>query len=106
LLLGLIYHVSRSLPLCIGVHLAWNFAQGTIYGIPVSGGQEKGWLLSSRSGPDWLSGGSFGAEASVAAVGVSLLCSLALLAVALRRHTIVAPNFARPAASTAHLSAG
>ena len=89
LLLGMIYHVTRSLSLCMGLHAAWNFAQGTIYGIPVSGTAADGWLVSTRSGPDWLSGGVFGAEASVIALSVSLLCSLALLAVALRRGSIV-----------------
>jgi hypothetical protein len=89
LLFGLLYHVTRSLPLCMGVHAAWNFAQGTIYGIPVSGSATQGWLVSSRSGPAWLSGGAFGAEASVIALGVCTLCSLALLAVALRRGSIV-----------------
>jgi membrane protease YdiL (CAAX protease family) len=89
LLLGMIYHVTRSLSLCMGLHAAWNFAQGTIYGIPVSGTPANGWLVSTRSGPDWLSGGVFGAEASVIALSVSLLCSLALLAVALRRGSIV-----------------
>jgi membrane protease YdiL (CAAX protease family) len=106
LFLGLIYHVTRSLPLCMGVHLGWNFAQGTVYGVPVWGAQIEGWLVSTRAGPDWLSGGAFGAEASVVTVGLSLLCSLALVAVALRRHALVAPQFGRVNASAARPSAG
>ena len=106
LLLGLIYHVWRSLPMCAGAHMGWNFVQGTVYGIPVSGSQSQGWLVSTRTGPDWLGGGPFGAEASVIAVAVSLLCSLALLAVALRRQTFVVPRFARVEASSAPLGAG
>jgi membrane protease YdiL (CAAX protease family) len=106
LLLGLIYHLWRSLPLCIGVHMGWNFVQGTVYGIPVSGAKSHGWLISARSGPDWLSGGSFGVEASVVAVGVSLLCSLVLLALAWRRHTLVVPRFTRVEASSAPQGAG
>ena len=89
LLFGMLYHLTRSLPLCMGLHAAWNFAQGTIYGIPVSGTPADGWLVSSRSGPDWLSGGVFGAEASVIALGLCSLCTLALLVVALRRGSIV-----------------
>ena len=89
LLFGLVYHVTRSLPVCMGLHAAWNFAQGTIYGIPVSGNPADGWLVSTRSGPDWLSGGVFGAEASVVALGLCLLCTLALLVIALRRGSIV-----------------
>jgi membrane protease YdiL (CAAX protease family) len=89
LLLGMIYHVTRSLWPCIGLHAAWNIMQGTVYGIPVSGSASKGWLVSTRSGPDWLSGGVFGAEASVVALALCSLCTLALLIVALRRGSIV-----------------
>ncbi|HEX5306592.1 MAG TPA: type II CAAX endopeptidase family protein [Dyella sp.] len=89
LLFGLLYHVTRSLPLCMGVHAAWNFAQGALYGIPVSGTTADGLLVSRRTGPDWLSGGVFGAEASVVALAVCSVCSLALLWVALRRGSLV-----------------
>lgn len=95
LLFGLLYHVTRSLPICMGVHAAWNFAQGTIYGIPVSGSKADGWLVSARSGPDWLSGGVFGAEASVVALMLCTLCSAGLLIVALRRGSIVRPSWRR-----------
>lgn len=89
LLFGMIYHITRSLPLCMGLHAAWNFAQGTIYGVPVSGMKAEGWLVSTRSGPDWLSGGVFGAEASVVALALCSLCTLGLLVVAVRRGSIV-----------------
>ncbi|MEW9624997.1 CPBP family intramembrane glutamic endopeptidase [Rhodanobacter geophilus] len=95
LLFGLLYHVARSLPLCMGLHAAWNFCQGTVYGIPVSGMKADGWLVSTRTGPDWLSGGVFGAEASVVALALCLLCSAALLALALRRHSLVPPSWRR-----------
>lgn len=95
LLFGMIYQVSRSLPLCMGVHAAWNFAQGTIYGIPVSGMAADGWLVSARSGPDWLSGGVFGAEASVVALALCTMCTLALIGLAFRRRSIVAPAWRR-----------
>jgi membrane protease YdiL (CAAX protease family) len=88
-LLGLIYHVTRSLWACIGLHAAWNIMQGTVYGIPVSGVRADGWLVSSRSGPGWLSGGVFGAEASVVALLLCCLLSAALLARSWRRRTLL-----------------
>jgi membrane protease YdiL (CAAX protease family) len=94
-LLALIYHVTRSLWPCIGLHAAWNVMQGTFYGIPVSGTAAHGWLISDRTGPDWLSGGVFGAEASVVALIVCSACSALLLIVALRRGTIVPPAWRR-----------
>lgn len=95
LLFGLLYHVTRSLYLCMGVHAAWNFTQGTVYGIPVSGLRADGWLISGRSGPDWLSGGVFGAEASIVALIACSLCTLGLLIIAVRRGSIVKPSWLR-----------
>lgn len=95
LLFGLLYHVTRSLPLCMGAHTAWNFCQGTVYGIPVSGLKADGWLVSTRSGPDWLSGGVFGAEASVVALALCTLCSAGLLVVAIRRRSLLPPSWMR-----------
>lgn len=99
LLFGLLFHVTRSLPLCMGLHMGWNFTQGTLWGIPVSGVGDTGWVVSVRPGPDWLSGGVFGAEASVVAVAICSAVTLCLLAIALRRGTIVQPWFARQGAA-------
>lgn len=95
ILLALIYHLTRSLWACIGLHAAWNTMQGPFYGIPVSGFDKPGWLVSSRTGPDWLSGGAFGAEASVVALSVCSLVSLVLIVIAVRRQTIVPPSWSR-----------
>ncbi|WP_329741546.1 type II CAAX endopeptidase family protein [Dyella sp. A6] len=94
-LFGLVYHVTRSLAVCMGLHAAWNFCEGTLYGSPVSGLKANGWLVSTRTGPDWLSGGVFGIEASVVALALCIACSIALLLLALRRHSIVAPAWRR-----------
>jgi hypothetical protein len=89
LLLALAYHLSRSLPLCIGIHMAWNFVEGTVFGIPVSGTPEPGWLVSTRPGPAWLTGGTFGVEASPVAVALSLLVSMAMILRIRRRASAV-----------------
>lgn len=88
-MLALLYHVTRSLWACVGLHASWNIMQGTVYGIPVSGGAADGWLVSYRTGPSWLSGGAFGAEASVVALLVCSVFTAALVTVALRRGSIV-----------------
>ncbi|HEY2345312.1 MAG TPA: CPBP family intramembrane glutamic endopeptidase [Xanthomonadaceae bacterium] len=95
LLFGLLYHVTRSLPICMGLHASWNFMQGTVYGIPVSGTAADGFLVSTRTGPTWLSGGAFGAEASVIALLMCSVCTLALLWLAVRRGSIVPPAWKR-----------
>jgi hypothetical protein len=72
LLLGLAYAWTRSLWFCMGLHAAWNFTQGPLLGIAVSGIELKGWLQASTQGPMLLSGGEFGAEASLLTV---VLCT-------------------------------
>lgn len=96
-LLALVYVVTRSLWACIGLHAAWNVTEGLIYGVPVSGTAPGGWLVSTLTGPDWLSGGAFGAEASVVAVAVCSVASAALLVIALRRRLLVPPAWRRGA---------
>ena len=63
--------------------------QGTGYGIPVSDLPVRGWLIFQRSGPGWLSGGAFGAEASVVELLLCSIVTLALLRVARRRGSLV-----------------
>lgn len=76
LLLGAAYKWSGTLWLPIGIHWAWNFAQGNLFGFAVSGQEAGESLLKAQvGGADWLSGGAFGAEASVVAVAAGLLLS-------------------------------
>jgi hypothetical protein len=85
-LLGLVYQVWRSLPVCIGVHLAWNFLEGTVFGSAVSGSAAKSsFVVGELQGSDWLTGGVFGIEASALTVAISLAASLVLLGMARRR---------------------
>jgi membrane protease YdiL (CAAX protease family) len=79
LLLGLAYLRTRSLALPVGIHLGWNWAQGYLLGFDVSGFDHAGWfrpLLQAR--PDWVTGGSFGPEASAFAVLVDAVQVLGL----------------------------
>lgn len=91
LLFGLLYHLTRSLWWCIGLHAGWNFVQGAVFGIPVSGIAVDGLLDSQLQGPDWLDGGGFGAEASVLTVLTCSIVSLWLARHMLRRGSLVRP---------------
>lgn len=76
ILLSLAYLRRLSLWLPIGIHFAWNFTQGYIWGLPVSGTQTVfAFLQSSSFGPEWLTGGAFGPEGG-------LLCTLMTTAAA------------------------
>ena len=68
-LFGLAYLRTRQLALPIGLHFGWNWAQGTLLGFDVSGLDQAGWLLPELLGrPQWITGGTFGPEASIFAV--------------------------------------
>jgi uncharacterized protein len=83
--LGAAYMLTRRLWLPIGIHAGWNFTQGGLFGVPVSGLTSHGLLDASLSGPVWLSGGEFGAESSVVAIVVCGALGIALLLRAPRR---------------------
>ena len=105
LLFGLLYHVTRSLWWCIGLHAGWNFVQGAVFGIPVSGIAVDGLLDSQLQGPDWLDGGGFGAEASVLTVLTCSIISLLLARHMLRKGTVVGPFWKREQDGDARIDA-
>ena len=90
-LLAAAYMLTRRLWLCVGTHIAWNFTQGGIFSIAVSGGSSKGLLQARMVGPDWLTGGTFGAEASVVALAVCLAAGIALLGLAVKKGNVIQP---------------
>lgn len=88
-LLAAVYMFSRRLWTCIGLHCAWNFAEGGVFGARVSGGKASGLLASRFRGPDILTGGDFGPEASVVAVLICLAAGVAFVQLARRRGYVV-----------------
>jgi membrane protease YdiL (CAAX protease family) len=93
-LLAAAFVVARNLWFPIGVHFAWNFTEGPIYGAQVSGHAfGKSALTVHLSGPPFLTGGSFGPEAGLYAMLPCLLAAIALLVFALRRAQVVSPNW-------------
>ena len=68
------YLVTRQLWLPIGLHIGWNFFEGTVFGFPVSGTTDFFSLLNlSRNGPVLLTGGAFGPEAGLLQYPILLL---------------------------------
>ncbi|MFG6282841.1 CPBP family intramembrane glutamic endopeptidase [Sphingomonas sp. S6] len=88
LMLAAFYLVTGRIWMAVGVHAAWNFVQGPVFGARVSGGTDTGSLFVSapvQGSPDWLSGGAFGPEASLPAVIVGFVIFVVVLRAALRR---------------------
>lgn len=96
-LLGAAYVATRSLWFPIGLHFAWNFFEGPIFGTQVSGRVFLTNALTARvSGPSILTGGAFGPEAGLFAIVTCLVAAVGLLAYARRRSLIRSPAWKKP----------
>ncbi len=63
----------------IGLHTAWDWGETFFYSAPDSGILARGHLMSSSfHGPDWLTGGASGPEASVFSILVLILAAVAV----------------------------
>jgi membrane protease YdiL (CAAX protease family) len=78
LILAFGYVRTRRLWLPIGMHIGWNFFEGTVFGFAVSGTQSFSLIEHTVEGPDIWTGGAFGPEAGLVqlpalALGVLLI---------------------------------
>lgn len=92
---GAAYMLTRSLWLPIGLHAAWNFTQGEIYDIPVSGLPVHGVVNAKLCCNPFLTGNGFGLEASLIAMVVATLFGIWLLWLAVRKGELVQPMWVR-----------
>lgn len=99
LMLAGFYLLTGRLWMSVGVHAAWNFTQGWVWGASVSGMPvTESWLVSKPKpgASEFLSGGAFGPEASLPAMLVGTLVAIVVLWMAWKKG-----NFkARPDATT------
>ena len=66
IVLAIAYLRTRALWFSWGIHFAWNVTLGLLLGLPVSGLRIFNVVTrASAKGPRWLTGGSYGIEASV-----------------------------------------
>ena len=79
-LAGLLLIYTDSIWLVVAQHGTWNYVQGNLLGFQVSGTGADASIFSFTmgSGPDWLTGGAFGAEGSIITTLV-LLVSLVIV---------------------------
>lgn len=79
-LAALLFIYTDSIWLVVAQHGTWNYVQGNLLGFQVSGTGADASIFSFTmgSGPDWLTGGAFGAEGSIITTLV-LLVSLVIV---------------------------
>ena len=80
ILFAVAYKVSgNNLWLPIGLHFAWNFLLGPVFGLSISGQEQwsSAWHILRIKGPTLLTGGSFGIEGSI----ITLATTIAMTAI-------------------------
>ena len=79
LMFGLAFMKTKSLALPIGIHLMANFTQGILLGFGVSGNHEMSILKPVfTNAPEWITGGTFGLEASLSGLVILVFITLGL----------------------------
>ena len=87
---------TRRIWLVWGIHMGWNFFQDGIFGMPNSGiTRLPSWIQPAISGPEWITGGGRGIEASVIAVCLCLGVAVVILKMSIEKKQIVSPVWKR-----------
>ncbi len=91
--LSVAYLRTRSLWLPWGFHFAWNATLGVVFGLPVSGLRLFNVAVHTTAiGPRWLTGGTYGLEASLPGAIVVLVGLVIVSRLPLRRLLNPAPH--------------
>ena len=76
IMLAIPFVLTGRLSFSVGLHFAWNFFQGSIFGFRVSGLSVRNSLITiQQHGPDWWTGGSFGPEGGLLGLTMVVLIS-------------------------------
>lgn len=96
LLLAAAYLITRRLWIGMGVHMAWNYTLSAVFSGIVSGGvSDPGLIKSTITGPEMLTGGSFGLESSILVLILCTSMGVILMAIAVRRGHVLPPPWKR-----------
>lgn len=85
---GIAYLKTRELWFPFGLHLAWNWAQGSIFGIEVSGLTEivpAPLMREIDLGPAWITGGDYGLEGGILTTIALIISTLVIWYLPLKR---------------------
>lgn len=87
--------LTRRIWMVWAVHFSWNYFQSGIFGMNNSGMDHDGFITPLLSGPDWLTGGSFGIEGSWLSLIVNLVVGVTILVYAIRAKQFVKAKWNR-----------
>ena len=90
ILLAAAYFATRTLWLPIGLHFGWNFTEDFVFGVRISGHAARPAIVEGTlSGSPLWTGGVYGPESSLWAIGLAAILSAVFIAIAVRKHEII-----------------
>jgi membrane protease YdiL (CAAX protease family) len=88
--------LTRRIWLAWGVHFGWNYFQTAVFGMANSGRSDHVTFITPRiTGPEWLTGGAFGIEASWLAFAIVTVTAVIIIRIAVQRGQVVKPQWRR-----------
>lgn len=95
-LLSAAFIYTRKIWFVWGIHFGWNFFQDGIFGMPNSGiSKLPSWINPSVNGPEWITGGNWGIEASYISILLTLVVGIVILKKAWDNNLFVTPFWKR-----------
>jgi hypothetical protein len=86
LLFSYMYKIRGNIWMPIGYHITWNYFQGSIFGLPVSGHTANGLYTSQLVSENVLNGGGFGPEGGLI-VTILIIASIAAFSIYARKQS-------------------
>jgi uncharacterized protein len=91
-LLAAAYMYYKNLWVPIAIHFAWNFTQNGIFGAITSGNEKTNSLFTTNiTGPEMLTGGQFGPEASIQALVFCFIATIIIIMLLNKQNKIIKP---------------
>ena len=87
--------LTRRIWMGWAIHFGWNYFQTAVFGMNNSGMAHEGFIQPTISGPEWLTGGAFGIEASYIAIALNILVGAAILWYAVKQGQLVRAHWNR-----------
>jgi hypothetical protein len=109
--LSIAYLRTRSLWMPVGMHFTWNYAQGFVFGLPMSGITFSTSLLNAQvRGATWLTGSDYGPEGgllytvAILGAGIYLFLSPCIRLSERMRELVFGPSLDTASNASVHLS--
>lgn len=87
--------LTRRIWMVWAVHFSWNYFQTAVFGLNNSGMAHGGFIKPLISGPNWVTGGSFGIEGSYISIVLNIVVGVVILWFAIKKRQLVKASWKR-----------